>query len=319
MGALEYIPALGPNPTSSDRIHVDEMVKFASKILSSREALSTNEREAELLAEIIKVGSSAGGARAKAVIAWNRKTGDIRSGQIETGDGYEYWLMKFDGVSNNGDKDGPDEEQYTRIEYAYYLMAKNAGIEMSDCDLLEENGRFHFMTRRFDRTDSGSKLHMQSLGALAHFDFNHPGAASYEQAVEVMRFLGIGSKSIRQFFRRMVFNIAARNQDDHVKNVSFLMDRKGKWTLAPAYDVTYSYSPDSIWVGAHQMRVNGKTDQITLDDVVKTGKRFGLRKQDIQESIEAVMSTVDTWMSFAEKARLDEKRAEAIEKAFQKF
>ena len=223
MGALEYVPARGPSPLESESIEIDRLVRLASDILRSREDMHVTAGESAMQ-ELIRVGTSAGGARAKAVIAWNEQTGDIRSGQIDAGKGYEYCLIKFDGVSKNGDKEGDDAPQYTKIEYAYYLMAQNAGISMSECRLYEENGRYHFMTRRFDRDlSTGAKLHMQSLGGIAHFDFNLPGAYSYEQAAQVMRQIRISNTEISQFYRRMVFNVLARNQDDHVKNVSFLM------------------------------------------------------------------------------------------------
>ena len=267
--------------------------------------------------EIIKVGSSAGGARAKAVIAWNEQTGDIRSGQIEAGKVYGYWLIKFDGVSKNGDKEGDDAPRHTRIEYAYHLMAKDAGIEMNECRLYEEKGRYHFMTRRFDRDPlTGGKWHMQSLGAMAHFDFNQPGAYSYEQAAQVMRQLRISNTEICQFYRRMVFNVLARNQDDHVKNISFLMDRAGHWSLAPAYDVTYAYNPDGMWTGTHQMRVNGKRDAITRQDLLASAKLMGVRKHDAEEAIAAVQASLAKWSSFAEEAKIREAVAMRIAKQF---
>ena len=194
--------------------------------------------------DILRVGTSAGGARAKAVIAWNRETNEVRSGQIIAAKGFDYWLLKFDGVTGNKDKELEDPKGYGAIEYAYYLMAKAAGVTMSECRLLEESGRRHFMTRRFDRLDGGEKLHMQSLCALAHFDFNQAGAYGYEQAFLVIRQLNLPMAAVEEQFRRMAFNIIARNQDDHVKNIAFLMDKAGHWSLAPAFDVIYSYNPD---------------------------------------------------------------------------
>ncbi len=199
--------------------------------------------KAKALRDILIVGTSAGGARAKAVIAWNRATNEVRSGQIAAGEGFEYWLLKFDGVAGNKDKELEDPQGYGAIEYAYHLMAQAAGITMSECRLLEENGRRHFMTRRFDRLAGGEKLHMQSLCALAHFDFNQAGAYAYEQALLTIRQLQLPMAAVEEQFRRMVFNIVARNQDDHVKNIAFLMNKQGEWSLAPAFDVTYSYNP----------------------------------------------------------------------------
>lgn len=319
MGALEYVPARGPSATESERIEIDKLVQLASQVLRSREKMHVSAGE-NAMQEIIKVGSSAGGARAKAVIAWNEQTGDIRSGQIEAGKGYDYWLMKFDGVSGNGDKEGEDAPQYTRIEYGYYLMASDAGIAMSDCRLYEEQGRFHFMTRRFDReAKTGGKLHMQSLGAIAHFDFNQPGVYSYEQAAQVMRRLRISATEISQFYRRMVFNVLARNQDDHVKNISFLMDRKGIWRLAPAYDVTYAYNPDGMWTGTHQMSINGKRDRITRQDLMDAAKHMGIKQAEAEQAIAAVGESLTRWYDFADKANITDRTAHQIAAQFVKL
>ena len=316
MGALEYVPARGPSASESDPIQIEKLVQLASEILQSRESLHVTAGE-NAMQEIIRVGTSAGGARAKAVIAWNEEAGDIRSGQIDAGKGYGYWLIKFDGVSGNGDKEGDDSQQYTRIEYAYSLMAKDAGLRMEECRLYEENGRYHFMTRRFDRDHiTGGKLHMQSLGGIAHFDFNQPGAHSYEQAVRVMRQLHISNTEISQFFRRMVFNVVTRNQDDHVKNISFLMDRSGKWTLAPAYDVTYAYSPDGMWTGTHQMTICGKQDQITHEDLLMSAKNMGVKKSEAEQIIESVRASAARWENYAAAAKLDEAHASLISKQF---
>lgn len=291
-------------------------MQLASVILRSRENMHVSIGE-DAMKEIIRVGSSAGGARAKAVIAWNEKTGDIRSGQIEAGKGYEYWLIKFDGVSKNGDKEGDDAPQYTRIEYAYYLIARDAGIIMSDCRLYEEKGRYHFLTRRFDRDPAtGGKLHMQSLGGMAHFDFNLPGAYSYEQAAQVMRRLRISNTEISQFYRRMVFNVLARNQDDHVKNISFLMDRRGHWTLAPAYDITYAYNPDGMWTGTHQMTVSGKRDHISRQDLLAAASSMGVKKAEAEKIISTIRDSLGKWEAFSENAMLQEETAVKISAQF---
>ncbi len=306
MGALEYRPARGPNASESESLEIEKLVQMASKILSSREELRIPISETAMQ-EIIKVGSSAGGARAKAVIAWNEESGDIRSGQIEAGKGYGYWIIKFDGVSQNADKEGEDVPQYTRIEYAYYLMAIEAGLVMSECRLYAEKDRRHFMTRRFDRDSiTGNKRHMQTLGGIAHFDFNQAGAHSYEEAVRVMRKLRISNTEIYQFYRRMVFNVLAKNRDDHVKNISFLMNRSGKWSLAPAYDVTYAYNSDGMWTGTHQMTVNGKRDHIFYDDLLASAKSMGVKKSDAELAIEAVQISLSRWDEFAEQAQLNE-------------
>ena len=312
MGALEYVPALGPNPDTSEIIDVDRLVRLASDILTSRKSIHLSE-DARAMQEILRVGTSAGGARAKAVIAWNENTGEIRSGQVETDEGFDYWIIKFDGVTNNGDKEGPDKEEYTKTEFAYYLMARDAGIVMKECRIYDENGRSHFMTRRFDRDDlTGDKIHSQTLGAIAHYDYNVPGICSYERAAQVMRQLKISDKEISQFYKRMVFNILARNQDDHVKNISFLMDRNGKWSLSPAYDVTYAYNPGGMWTGSHQMLINGKRDDITYEDLITSAKSMGLKKNDAEQIVFEVREIVAKWEKYAETASLSAEKTELI-------
>ena len=307
MGALEFAPALGPRPRNATRIDIDALVQLASAILSQRRSfrgkLSAASRR-KALADILKVGTSAGGARAKAVIAWNRKTNEVRSGQIAAGPGFTYWLLKFDGVAGNRDKELDDPQGYGAIEYAYSLMARAAGIAMSECRLLEEHGRRHFMTRRFDRLADGGKLHMQSLGALAHFDYNQPGAYSYEQALLAIRQLDLPMSALEEQFRRMLFNIVARNQDDHVKNIAFLMDRDGRWSLAPAFDVTYSYNPSGDWTATHQMTVNGKRDGFVMADVRAVAKTAGLKRGRAEAIYEDVRTAVACWQAFAGKAEL---------------
>ncbi len=236
-------------------------------------------------------GTSAGGARPKAVIAMNDK-GDVLSGQADAPKDYDYWLLKFDGVT---DLELGEPMGYGRIEYAYYLMAKEAGITMTECKLLQENGRAHFMTKRFDRV-GGNKLHMQSLCGVAHYDFNMAGAYSYEQAFEVMRKLRLSKAEASQQYRRMLFNIIARNQDDHTKNISFLMNKDGKWKLSPAYDVTYSHNPAGKWTNQHQMSVNGKRDHFTKSELMLTGKSLSLSKPEA--IIDEVIAAVDKWMRF---------------------
>ncbi|MEX0915622.1 MAG: type II toxin-antitoxin system HipA family toxin, partial [Wenzhouxiangellaceae bacterium] len=221
MGALEFAPRIGPRATRSTRLQVDALVELASEVLADRGALRQafgDDTSEQAMADILRVGTSAGGARAKAVIAWNPETNEVRSGQVDADPGFEHWLIKFDGVSGNRDRELDDPQGYGAIEYAFHRMALAAGIEMSECRLLEENGRRHFMTRRFDRTADGDKIHMQSLCAIAHYDYNQPGAYGYEQAFRVMRRLALSMTEIQQQYRRMVFNIMARNQDDHVKN-----------------------------------------------------------------------------------------------------
>lgn len=306
MGALEFVPAVGPVYRSAKAIEVEALVKLASDVLSNRNNLkgtfAGDNTRAEALKDILRVGTSAGGARAKAVIAWNPRTNEVRSGQIAAGDGFEYWLLKFDGVSNNRDKELNDPKGYGAIEYAYSLMARAAGITMSECRLLEEHGRRHFMTRRFDRLPDGSKLHMQSLCAMAHYDFNNAGAYSYEQAFLVIRRLGLPMAAIEEQFRRMAFNIVARNQDDHVKNIAFLMNRAGRWALAPAFDVTYAYNPDGDWTSRHQMSMNGKLDGFTLEDFKACAKTAIMKRGRAETILGEVCEAVAQWPSFAKQA-----------------
>jgi len=305
MGALEFAPVVGPVTRSAKKIEIEALVKLASDVLANRNTLKTTfagKERAQALGDILRVGTSAGGARAKAVIAWNPRTNEVRSGQVAAGDGFEYWLLKFDGVANNRDKELADPKGYGAIEYAYSLMARAAGITMSDCRLLEEHGRRHFMTRRFDRLAGGAKLHMQSLCAMAHYDFNNPGAYSYEQAMLVIRQLGLPMAAIEEQFRRMVFNIIARNQDDHVKNIAFLMDRAGRWMLAPAYDITYSYNPDGDWTARHQMTVSGKRDDFTLADFKACARAAIMKRGRAETIIEEVREAVAQWPKFAKDA-----------------
>ena len=317
MGALEFSPAIGPRAKQTTRIEVDQLVELASEILTHRNNLQasfTAKGRAEVLRDILRVGTSAGGARAKAVIAWNPKTNEVRSGQVKAGQGFEYWLLKFDGVSGNKDKELEDPKGYGVIEYAYYLMALKCGIEISECRLFKENGRSHFMTRRFDRLAAGEKLHMQSLCALAHYDFNMAGAYSYEQALLVMRQLQLPMQAIEQLFRRMVFNILARNQDDHVKNIAFLMNKSGEWSLSPAFDMTYSFNPAGAWTASHQMTMNGKRDNFTLEDFNACAKTASMKRGRAAKIVADVQATVSKWRSFAEKAGVPDVVREKIQR-----
>ncbi len=307
MGALEFAPAADPSLKATSTIEIAALVALASEVLSQRGALAgslAQGQTAAALQTILRVGTSAGGARAKAVIAWNEETNEVRSGQIAASEGFEYWLLKFDGVSGNKDKELDDPKGYGTIEYAYSLMAKAAGITMSECRLLEENGRRHFMTKRFDRLEGGSKLHAQSLCALAHFDFNNPTAYAYEQAFLVMRQLQLPMAQIEEQFRRMAFNVIARNQDDHVKNIAFLMDKQGQWQLSPAFDITYSYNPQGEWTARHQMSINGKRDDFTLEDFKACGKSALMKRGRAEKIVEEVRAAVAEWQAFAQAAQV---------------
>lgn len=309
MGALEYAPAIGPRSRKASQIQIDRLVGLASEILSHRNNLNVSlglKDDDQALKEILRVGTSAGGARAKAVVVWNPITCEVRSGQVKADPGFEYWLLKFDGVSGNKDKELEDPKGYGAIEYAYYLMATAAGVSMSNCRILEENGRQHFMTQRFDRLPVGEKIHMQSLGALAHFDYNLAGAYSYEQALMVIRQLGLPMAAVEEMFRRMVFNVIARNQDDHVKNIAFLMDKSGKWALAPAFDVTYSYQPSGVWTSSHQMTINGKRDNFDREDFRACARTASMKRGRAESIIQEVRSVVKNWPDYAEKAGVAE-------------
>ncbi|MHB8747376.1 MAG: type II toxin-antitoxin system HipA family toxin [Gammaproteobacteria bacterium] len=319
MGALEFAPATGPKARQANRIQIDKLVELASEVLTHRNDLRASfadESREQALTDILRVGTSAGGARAKAVIAWNPSTNEVRSGQIPAGEGFEYWLLKFDGVEGNRDKELEDPRGYGAIEYAYYLMARDCGIDISECRLFEENGRRHFMTRRFDRLAGGEKLHMQSLCALAHYDFNMAGGYAYEQALLTIRRWGLPMRAIEEQFRRMAFNIVARNQDDHVKNIAFLMDKSGRWSLSPAFDVTYSFNPAGAWTASHQMTLNGKRDDFTMDDFKACAKAASMKRGRAETIVNEVRETVSRWKHYAQEAGLPASMRDRIQRSF---
>ena len=321
MGALEFHPAIPKTSRRSQRLEIDALTRLANDVLNKRADLAgvlNGEEDHETLQEILRVGTSAGGARAKAILAWNEKSGEFRSGQIKAGDGFSYWLMKFDGISNNRDKELADPQGFGLIEYGFFLLARAVGIDMSECRVHHEGGRSHFMTRRFDRTASGQKLHMQSLAALRHYDFNAAGAYSYEQAVETIRLLGLPAYDIEQQFRRAVFNIFIRNQDDHVKNIAFLMNRKGEWRLSPAFDVSYAYNPNGSWTHQHQMSLSGKRDHFELSDLIRFGVFCDIKPKRAEEIVREIYEQVDNWLTYAEQAGVAEHSAQAIYNAMRR-
>jgi serine/threonine-protein kinase HipA len=320
MGALEFAPATGPSFRGSKKVDVAALVELATDVLTHRNSLQTSfapKRRHKGIADILRVGTSAGGARAKAVIAWNPKTNEVLSGQVKAPPGFGYWLLKFDGVTANKDKELEDPQGFTLIEYAYSLMARAAGIDMSECRLLEEGGRHHFMTRRFDREADGSKLHMQTLAALGHFDFNVAGVYAYEQAFDVIRKLRLPMRATEQQFRRMLFNVVARNQDDHVKNIAFLMDKGGNWSLSPAYDMIYAYNPAGAWTAKHQMTVNGKAEGFTLSDFRACAAVAGLKRGRDAEILAEVVAVVKNWPRYADKVGVNGKRRDHITRTLQ--
>ncbi len=310
MGALEFVPAQDNFLEKGTKIEIDSLVGVAREVLNQKAGLDTNilADTREALANIIKVGTSAGGQRAKAVIAYNDRTGEVRSGQINAPKGFEHWLLKLDGVTN---AELGDPKHFGQIEYVYYLMALKAGIEMTECRLLQENGRAHFMTKRFDRRNGNEKIHMQTLCGIAHFDYKMSRAYSYEQAFQIMRQLRLPYTQAEQMFRRMVFNVVARNQDDHTKNISFLMDKDGVWRLSPAYDVSWAYNPKGEWTSQHQMSVNNKWIDIGTNDFLSVAEKMNIKRP--AEIIEQIKDAVSQWNVLAKEYDIPSRTAKQIE------
>ena len=310
MGALEFSPPVNQRFNKAVPVEVAELVGLAQDVMLQRGALDAGFSDDDkdntgAIMDILRVGTSAGGARPKAVIAMNDR-GSVVSGQAEVPAGYDYWLLKFDGVS---DLELGAPRGYGRIEYAYHLMARAAGIEMMECRLLEEHGRAHFMTKRFDRV-AGNKIHMQTLCGLAHYDFNVAGAYGYEQAFAVMRQLHLSKAQAMQQYRRMVFNVLARNQDDHTKNIAYLMGPDGQWHLSPAYDLTYSHNPAGKWTNQHQMSINGKRDHFTREDLIAVGESISLPRPG--EILDEVAEAVSQWPAFARESGVEARVIEEI-------
>jgi serine/threonine-protein kinase HipA len=306
MGALEFRPLRGPRTRKSTAIELSELVVAARSALAGK--LTTEADATDAMAHLIAVGTSAGGARAKAVVALNPATDELRSGQVPTDPGFEHWLLKLDGVS--ADLDLGVSGHYGRIEYAYSKMAVTAGIEMTECRLLEEGGRAHFMTRRFDRTGEGDKIHVQSLCALAHLDFKQLGVHDYAQLFLQIEQLGLGADARAEAFRRMVFNVAAANCDDHTKNFSFVLPENGEWRLSPAYDVTHAHNPRGDWTYEHPLAVNSKRTAIGRDDVDSVADRFGV--PSASRIVEEVLSAVEEWPRHADEAGVPEAVAQTV-------
>jgi serine/threonine-protein kinase HipA len=309
MGALEFRPARGSHAESAKPIEMKSLVEVARIFLKGD--FSDDSHAQAALANMIRVGTSAGGARAKAVIAWNPQTQEIRSGQFNVAPGFEHWLLKFDGIGS--DFELGTSKDYGRIEYAYYKMALSAGIEMMPCRLLHENGRSHFMTRRFDR-DGNAKHHVQSLCALDHLDYKQRATHSYEQLFFVIKQLGLGDEARRQAYLRMAFNIMARNCDDHTKNFAFLLRKGGEWELSPAFDVTHAHNPKGEWTAQHLMSVNGRFDDIERKDLLTVAERFGVI--DARQALAAVRDAVERWNEFAEEADINSSERMRVAKDF---
>ena len=309
MGALEFLPATGEGLEEPARIEIGELVEIVGRIMAEKEGFSTIfEQNEETILNLLSIGTSAGGAKPKALLAINQDKTEVRSGQLAAPEGFGQWLFKFDGVTAG--RGLGDSSQDGRVEYAYHLMARAAGIEMAECDLFEEGGRAHFMTRRFDRDGSGGKLHMQTLGALKHLPWEEPGLVGYEQLFQAVRELNLGMPAVEQCFRRMAFNILARNHDDHCKNHAFLMDRQGEWSLAPAYDLTFMYKPGGEMTGVHQMSLAGKRDGFERDDLLALGRKNDMKKPD--DILKEVEDAVSRWPEFANEAGVNGELANKI-------
>ena len=318
MGALEYAPAAGPD-TEEGELEVAALVALADAVLRERESLDTTlGKDPAAINQILQVGTSAGGARAKAIIAFNPDSGEVRSGHLPAATGFSHWILKLDGVRSVLEREVGTTLGYGRIEYAYSLMAHRAGIRMSECRLLEEGERAHFMTRRFDRSESGQKLHLQSLAAIGHYDFNAAGECSQEEAIAIMRRLELPAPELAEHYRRICFNLMARNQDDHVKNIAFLMDKRGQWSLSPAYDLTWAYNPEGAWTSTHQMTVNGKRDDFTHADLLEFGKVCDLRSGRAKAVINEVATAIADWPQLAADAGVPPEQASQMQAYFRR-
>jgi serine/threonine-protein kinase HipA len=293
IGALEFRPVRGPRPQKPTAIELSDLVVAARSALNGE--IGTGPGATSAISELLAVGTSAGGARAKAVVALNPSTGELRSGQLPADPGFEYWLLKLDGVGR--DLDLGASGHYGRTEYTYHQMAVMAGIEMTECRLLEEERRAHFMTRRFDRLGSGEKIHSHTLCAMAGLDFRLIGAHDYAQLFMTIDRLHLHHEARRQAFLRMAFNVAAANCDDHTKNFSFLLPKQGGWRLSPAYDVTHAYAPTSQWTAQHLMSVNGRFAGITRADLVEVADRFQVPAA--ADGIDHVLAAVAQWAGLA--------------------
>lgn len=309
MGALEFEPATGPTTDENMRFEINALVDVAREALSKKESfgvnLDTDKKTA--IAEILRLGTSAGGQRAKAIIAFNKETGEVRSGQVDAPEGFDYYLIKLDGVS--AEAGFKETENYGRLEYSFSELVKRCGIDMTECSLIEENGRAHFLTKRFDR-ENGKKVHMQTLCGIAHYDFRLLRGYSYEQAFNVMRRLRLPYSQAQEMFRRMVFNVIVRNQDDHTKNISFLMNENGQWRLSPAYDMGYAYNPSGTWTKTHQMSINGKFDDLTRKDLLECATANNIK--NAPEIIDQICEMASGWPELARECGVPQNMIDAI-------
>ena len=313
MGALSFEPSKMPETTKNFDLEVTSLVEIAAKVLNNRQAFHTKlkQNEQQAMQDLLKVGTSAGGARPKAIISYNKVTSEVQSGQAKAAKGFEQWLLKLDGVS---DAQFGSSQGYGRIEMAYYQMAKACGINMMESRLLEENGRAHFMTKRFDRSPGNQKIHIQTFCALRHFDFNAVNSFSYEQLFETMRLLRLPYTQAEQLFRRMVFNVLARNCDDHTKNFAFSLKQNSQWELAPAYDICHAYRPDSLWVSQHALSINGKRKNHQREDLLAIAKSMNIKKAN--QIIDFTLEIVGQWEKYAKRCGVSPKHTKAIERTF---
>lgn len=309
MGALEFEPAMDIPYGKDMKIELESLVEVASEALAEKEEFGANldtDKKAAI-AEIVRLGTSAGGQRAKAIIAYNEKTGEVRSGQVEAPKDFDYYLIKLDGV--NAEAGFRETQNFGRLEYSFSKLVKACGIKMSDCSLIEENGRAHFLTKRFDR-ENGGKIHMQTLCGIAHYDYRMLRSYSYEQAFNVMRALRLPYSDAQEMFRRMVFNVILRNQDDHTKNISFLMDKTGRWRLSPAYDMGFAYNPQGGWTSQHQMSINGKFDNIDRKDLLECAKRNNIK--EATDIIDNIIEVASQWPEMARKCDVPKSMIDSI-------
>lgn len=317
MGALEFEPAEPQAGAASTNIEMNHLVHIAQQLMLGRKEFQTNLTavEQKALTQILKIGTSAGGARAKALIAFNAQTGEVRSGQAEAPKGFTHWLIKFDGVVDTqlslGDGPLGTSNGYGRVEMAYYKMALASGIDMMESRLLEEHGRAHFMTKRFDRIPDQGKLHVQSFCGIQHVDFTEINAYSYEQLFQTMRMLRLSYPEAEQLFRRMVFNVIARNCDDHTKNFAFTMNQSGQWHLSPAFDICHAYRPGSPWVSRQSLSVNGQRDQISTQDLLAVAKSMNIKKP--AQIVDEIKTQVSRWEYFAEEQQVPSPLLKAIQ------
>lgn len=309
MGALEFEPTLLKSSKNTFQVEINNLVGITRRMLDEREKFETNLNKADEQAvmEILKIGTSAGGARPKAIIAYNKKTREVRSGQTNAPKGFEHWLIKLDGVS---DAQFGESKGYGRIEMAYYNMAKDCGVKMMESELLEENGRAHFMTKRFDRENGSVKHHVQTFCAMQHYDFNEVISYSYEQLFQTMRLLRLPYPDAEQMYRRMVFNVIARNCDDHTKNFAFRLKEGGDWELAPAYDICHAYRPDSIWVSQHALSVNGKRIGIERNDLISFAKEMNIKRSE--HIVSEINTKIQYWNIYADKVNVNPELRDSI-------